>query len=94
MRTLELIDGDATFVLLADRHTLPPRGFMGGTDASPGRHTLLRDGTETPLGVKTTVHLRPGDRIAVQTPGGAGYGDPAQRDPAARETDRRNELIT
>ena len=94
VRTLELLDGDATFVLLADRHTLPPRGFMGGTDASPGRHTLYRDGAATALDVKTTVRVHPGDRIAVQTPGGAGYGDPALRDPAAREADRRNELIT
>ncbi|HRX36147.1 MAG TPA: hydantoinase B/oxoprolinase family protein, partial [Aestuariivirga sp.] len=29
------------------------------------------------------ITLEPGDRIRLTTPGGGGYGDPAERDPAA-----------
>jgi N-methylhydantoinase B len=34
--------------------------------------------------------LRPGDWVQVRTPGGGGYGDPRQRDPALvrRDVDR------
>ena len=32
--------------------------------------------------------MEPGDAIIVRTAGGGGYGDPALRDPAARERDR------
>jgi N-methylhydantoinase B len=32
--------------------------------------------------------MEPGDAIIVRTAGGGGYGDPARRDPAARERDR------
>ena len=36
------------------------------------------------LGAKVVgVRLRRGDRIGIRSPGGGGYGDPADRDPAA-----------
>jgi N-methylhydantoinase B len=39
------------------------------------------------LGAKVTLELHAGDTLVVQTAGGGGYGDPAQRDPAALERD-------
>ncbi|MFN2459214.1 MAG: hydantoinase B/oxoprolinase family protein [Candidatus Velthaea sp.] len=74
VRALQLRNGTATASLLAERHTLRPKGSAGGGDAACGRHTLVRDGTETTLPAKTTVTLRPGDTVVVQTPGGGGYG--------------------
>jgi N-methylhydantoinase B len=74
IRSLELIEGSATATLLADRHAVAPRGAAGGNDGTPGRHTLLRDGREVTLPAKTTMRLREGDVLTIQTPGGGGYG--------------------
>jgi N-methylhydantoinase B len=74
VRTLRIIDGNATFVLLADRHRKHPQGVAGGADGSTGSHTLIRNGNEKPLPAKGTVRLSSGDAISVQTPGGGGYG--------------------
>ena len=41
-----------------------------------------------------TIQLQAGDRLVLETPGGGGYGDPAQREEAARSRDLRNEYVT
>lgn len=92
IRALELTEGDATLVLVADRHRLQPPGANGGGPGATGAHTLIRNGRSEKLGVKTIVRVKPGDTLVVQTPGGGGHSDPALRDPAARERDRRNGL--
>jgi N-methylhydantoinase B len=74
IRALQLMDGCARATLLADRHTLHPPGAQGGESGACGRHSLTRDGQETPLRAKTTLPLEPGDVLAIQTPGGGGYG--------------------
>ena len=43
---------------------------------------MIRAGTETRLGSKSTVELEPGDVISVRTCGGGGYGPPVEREPA------------
>jgi 5-oxoprolinase (ATP-hydrolysing)/N-methylhydantoinase B len=40
------------------------------------------------------AQFAPGDRIRLWTPGGGGYGAPAQRDPAAIAEDLREGYIT
>jgi N-methylhydantoinase B/oxoprolinase/acetone carboxylase alpha subunit len=44
--------------------------------------------------VAYNVEFQPGDRIRLWTPGGGGYGDPAERDPAAIEEDLREGYIS
>jgi N-methylhydantoinase B len=46
------------------------------------------------LPAKTTIAMEPGDAIIVRTAGGGGYGDPAERDAAARERDRADGFST
>lgn len=92
VRALRVVDGSATFVLLSDRHRLPPPGAEGGASGARGRHALVRDGVESDVPAKTTVRAREGDVVIVQTPGGGGYGDPARRSRAARERDARDGL--
>ena len=93
VRSFELLEGSARLSLLAERQRVAPSGIEGGADGARGKHTLRHaDGTERVLPAKTTVDLRPGDEVIVQTPGGGGYGDPSGRDPAARERDRLNGL--
>ena len=74
IRALQLREGSARVSLLADRHTVPPAGSLGGEPAARGRHTLQHAGTVTTLPAKTTVSISRGDTITVQTPGGGGYG--------------------
>lgn len=76
---------------LADRfHTGPP-GRFGGLPGGRAGYWLKRAGEEEwkPMteaaGAKSptkfaNVLLNPGDQVMVQSPGGGGYGDPAQRD--------------
>ncbi|MFP4234521.1 MAG: hydantoinase B/oxoprolinase family protein [Nitriliruptoraceae bacterium] len=47
----------------------------------PGRNGLVRaaDGAEQVLPPKTTLRLRRGDSLIVETPGGGGYGPPDDR---------------
>lgn len=76
IRAIELTEGVAQASLLADRHTLPPPGARDGEPGACGRHSLVRNGTETPVPAKTTLPLILGDVLVIQTPGGGGFGQP------------------
>ncbi len=65
-----------TVSFLSDRTKIPAPGFAGGHDGALGAVTL----NGVPINPKETVLVQPGDVIALNTPGGAGYGDPMQRD--------------
>jgi N-methylhydantoinase B len=73
-----------------DRTRYPARGLFGGEPGAPGRFEV--DGVEQHP--KTTIDLPPGSRAVVSMPGGGGYGDPRQREPAAVERDLIDGLIT
>ena len=40
------------------------------------------------------VIFEPGDRVRLRTPGGGGYGDPSDRDPAAVAEDIREGYVS
>ncbi len=69
-----------------DRMHHAPRGREGGKDGAPGVLRLASGKTFRPKGEQL---IPAGDRLIVLTPGGAGYGDPAKRDPdlIARDID-------
>jgi N-methylhydantoinase B len=94
-RDYEFYGEDASFSLLTDRTTSAPWGLFGGESASPSR--FLRnpetDG-ETTLTSKSTTSLEPGEVVSVRTPGGGGYGDPADRDPQAVLADVIDEKVS
>ena len=83
-RDIEVLT-DCTCSLLADRQRHAPYGIVGGEDGATGE-TLVNDAR---VPSKSTHHLSAGDVVSLRTPGGGGYGDPADRDPEARERDRR-----
>ena len=62
------------FNLITERRRHAPRGRNGGRDGKPGRNLL----NDRELAPKTAGELRPGDRLRLETPGGGGYGTPAQ----------------
>ena len=79
------------FSAMFDRIDHPARGRAGGGDGAPGK-VYLDDGT--PFAGKGQ-QVVPGDRrLVLELPGGGGYGDPAERDPAAVENDRVQGYVT
>ena len=83
----------ADFQLLAayDRIDFPPRGRNGGC---PGEAGSLQFTSGEPLRGKGTQTIPAGKIARFHTPGGAGFGDPQDRDPAALARDIENGLIT
>ena len=60
--------------------------MAGGDEGSMGINTWVKASHDTNspsrhinLGGKTTVTVRPGDRLEIQTPGGGGWGDMKKR---------------
>jgi N-methylhydantoinase B len=71
---------DAQVTLLADRRLRGPYGLAGGSDGACGRTVIVhQDGSEEELPGKTSVHLRSGDRVRVESPGGGGWGKAAEK---------------
>lgn len=60
------------------------RGYFGGEDGSPGRIHV----NDEPL-VDGVMTLYAGDRARLETPGGGGFGSPAERDSAMVREDVR-----
>ncbi|HLI95807.1 MAG TPA: hydantoinase B/oxoprolinase family protein [Candidatus Baltobacteraceae bacterium] len=76
IRALMLVDGEARISLLAERHTVAPRGAQGGGNGETGRHALIdANGESHVLPAKTTRAFAAGQTLVIQTPGGGGYGD-------------------
>jgi len=93
-REWELLAEEATVSILTERTRVAPWGLAGGGPGGLARHLVRRaGGAEEVLPSKHTTHLRRGDVLVMQTPGGAGYGDPAERDPAAVARDRERGLL-
>ena len=67
-----------------ERFASAPWGLEGGGPGTRGQAFILRtDGTREPLPSKKMILLHPGDQLWEYIAGGAGYGDPLEREPAA-----------
>ncbi|MFZ3342996.1 MAG: hydantoinase B/oxoprolinase family protein [Terriglobales bacterium] len=74
VREIEVLT-DSQVTLLADRRDRGPYGLAGGSDGAPGRTVIIRqDGREEELPGKTSVRLRAGERVRIESPGGGGWG--------------------
>lgn len=71
-------DVAATVTIMTERRRHQPWGAQGGQPGRAGRNTLIRDGVERILAEKLTLDVGPGDRLCIETPGGGGFGDPAE----------------
>jgi N-methylhydantoinase B len=80
---LNLSSRPLTTSFLAERTKFPATGLFGGGDGAPGG---TRIGGK-PVDPKATHIVEPGAVIEMTTPGGGGYGDPRQRDPARVKAD-------
>jgi N-methylhydantoinase B len=76
------VTSDATMTVLGDRGRFPPFGIAGGREAA-GNHVSARvAGVEVDFPMISKggpMELPSGSRVALGSPGGGGYGDPADR---------------
>jgi len=88
-RDIRVLGHDARVSLLTDRRRNAPYGVNGGRPGRTGRNVLLRVGGEGVLPAKTSMTVRAGEAISIETPGGGGYGSVDRRAQEAVERDRR-----
>ncbi|MBL3701764.1 hydantoinase B/oxoprolinase family protein [Sulfitobacter sp. BDSS02] len=72
------------FQAMFDRVNHPARGRAGGADGAP---TTIAQDDGTAMKGKGKQYVPEGRRVMLSFPGGAGYGDPAERDPAMVKRD-------
>jgi 5-oxoprolinase (ATP-hydrolysing) len=61
--------------ILAGRRRVVPLGLAGGGDGLPGRNVLIGcDGAIETLPGTVTRELQAGEAIAIESPGGGGFG--------------------
>ncbi|MGB9367913.1 MAG: hydantoinase B/oxoprolinase family protein [Xanthobacteraceae bacterium] len=92
-----LADGGAEVFLLGERGKYPPPGANGGGSAALNRFIYETDaGEKTPPLVSkvTDIKIRRGQKVRLETPGGGGFGDPKERDPARIARDVRLGYVT
>lgn len=82
---IELLEEQAEAFLFGERGRFPPQGIAGGSSGQMNDFSFEQDeGWERPplaskmLGIK----LKKGQAVRLETPGGGGYGPPAERAPA------------
>jgi N-methylhydantoinase B len=61
------------YTLIAERRRHAPRGAEGGREGAPGRDLLNGEAIEA----KSEGKMAAGDRLRIETPGGGGFGAPA-----------------
>ncbi len=78
-----------------ERFRYQPWGLFGGEPGGSGKFLIRDDDGERRLDDKPNeVVVGPGTRIAVETPGAGGYGDPSKRDPDAVAQDHGSGKFT
>ena len=95
MRELRCLGARTLLTMGADRRKFRPWGLEGGGEAEGSHCWVIKpDGSRSELPTKVFTELREGDRLLVQTPGGGGWGDPEDREPARVQYDLNEELIS
>ena len=87
---VRLLRGEARASFVMDHGRVGPPGILGGESGAPNRVVITQSGADyhpLHLSKDQDVMLHEGDVIAVATPGGGGYGDPAERTDALKERD-------
>jgi N-methylhydantoinase B len=79
-----------TVSMLTDRQRFAPRGLRGGREGAKG---IVHLESGKPIKGKGLTVVEPGDCIVIQTPGGAGFGPPAERNEHMLARDRADGLL-
>lgn len=92
-RTYEILQDGVDFSLYGDRFEIVPEGLAGGTAGALSHAAVFRDGKPIAIDLKRGTRLMKGDRVVVSTSGGAGFGDPKERDPELVKSDVEQGVI-
>ena len=95
MRELKCL-GERTIITLgSDRRKFTPWGLEGGGNAT-GAHCYVIDteGREKEIPTKAHTELSRNETLRIETPGGGGWGEPAEREPEMVAEDVRNGLVS
>jgi N-methylhydantoinase B len=79
---IELLEEEADLFLFGERGKYAPAGVLGGQAALRNRFIYPRNGLPVEPAMVSKLHdakLKKGERIRLETPGGGGYGPPAER---------------
>src|SRR5437867_3645359 len=83
---VKVFEATSTDIMIShrgERFASAPWGLHGGLPGRSARAFILRrDGRREELPSKQMIELHPGDQLWEYIAGGAGYGDPLERDPA------------
>lgn len=92
---VEVLEDGAMLARGLERLRFRPWGYGGGRAGSATEMIVDEGGpAERRLRVVDVIALRVGDRVVLRTAGAGGYGDPAERDPAAVLADVRSGLVS
>jgi N-methylhydantoinase B len=94
---IELLEEEATVALFGERGRYAPQGVVGGGPGALNRFYYETDDGwgEPPMASKMVgIHIRRGQKVRLETPGGGGYGDAARRSDAARAADRAKGYVS
>ncbi len=83
-RTYRVLAESGVFTLRSDRRSHLPYGLQGGYSGTPSYTVILREGKTKMLPVlpQDKIDVQRGDVIVHVQPGGGGFGNPLERDPA------------
>jgi N-methylhydantoinase B len=87
---IELLEDSAEAFIFGERGKSAPKGIHGGQPALPNVFEYCQNGEwKTPPMVSKMlgIHLKKGDRVRLQTPGGGGWGSPTERSAQDRAKD-------
>ncbi|WP_235501162.1 hydantoinase B/oxoprolinase family protein [Hydrogenophaga sp. Root209] len=87
---IELLEDSAEAFIFGERGKSAPKGIHGGQPAMPNVFEYRQNGEwKTPPMVSKMlgIQLKKGDRVRLQTPGGGGWGTPANRSIEDRQRD-------
>ncbi len=94
---IELLEENADVFLFGERGKFAPPGVAGGQAAARNRFLYADNGVEREppqISKMVGLKLKRGERLRLETPGGGGYGDPADRPQQAIERDRTLGYVT
>ena len=93
-RSWRLLGDEANLTIRSDRRAYPPYGLAGGEAGASSSNMLQRAETRVSLPTMVATGMCHGELIHHQMPGGGGWGDPLDRDPAAVARDVRDEKVS
>ena len=94
---IELLEEEAEAFLFGERGKYAPPGVVGGEPGARNRFEYETDDgfSEPPMVSKMVgIRLKRGQKVRLNTPGGGGYGPPADRAQSDRDEDRRLGYVT